>query len=197
MKWVCPHYDEIFHIDEAFDYGKSMCLEIQEKIEGGIGCSPDDAGILAQCVRNAGSGDYLEFGTLFGGSAIIAGLVKKKYGLGGRVVCIDDLEMFYRTKQMILSNAAIFDVVSYLEIHVSKTNPYPLDKLRKFSCIFIDAGHDYHNCKEDWLSARGVADRYIIFHDYDLAHKGVMNTVLEANFPVVFLAHHTAVLEKL
>jgi predicted O-methyltransferase YrrM len=197
MKWYAPNYAEFFQLTNAFEVGKALAMEIGEKIEGGYGGLDTDGGILAQCVKNIGSADYLEMGSLFGASAILAALTKKTYGFGGKVVCIDDLEMFERKEDVIYNNAELFGVRDYIEVKVARTFPYPLDKKRKFGCVYIDAAHDYQNCKQDWMSAREVSDKYVAFHDYDMAHAGVVKAVSEVHWPIVHVASHTAVVEKI
>ena len=47
--------------------------------------------ILLECVERAGDGNYIEIGTLFGGSAISVALLKKWLSQEGLIFCVDPL----------------------------------------------------------------------------------------------------------
>ena len=63
-----------------FDY-------INASIQGHICMTPEEAAVLAEVVNV--DGDHLEIGTMWGGTAIIAALVKKNNGFKGQVIVID------------------------------------------------------------------------------------------------------------
>ncbi len=191
--WVVPRYPPFFPVTDVMEWGKSLHKEIDDGITGKFAMTPADAGILAQAVVNASHGSYLEIGSLFGGSAILAALTKRKYGMAGRVFCIDDGEMTGRS--YIEDNANLFDVV--LGIHRGKSHPFPCEG-QKFQIILIDAGHDYGWCIADWNNAKRHAEKYVIFHDYDPKHEGVVKAAQEAmqEWRAVYVAEHTAVLER-
>jgi hypothetical protein len=185
--------DYLFPLDDAYQFGIDMTKKIDQAIEGGVGSPPDDGAIFAQAVRNAGDGDYLEMGTLFGASAILASLTKKKYGIKGEVVTIDDLVMLQseRNEDTIMRNARLMG--ANITLKIAKTQPFPFPD-RKFNCILIDAGHDICSCLLDWIAAKEVATKYVMFHDYIPSYPGVMSVVKIADFYPVFVAAHTAVL---
>jgi len=185
--------DYLFPLDNAYIFGAEKTKEIDKTIEGICGSPPDDGAIFAQAVRNAGDGDYLEMGTLFGASAILASLTKKKYGIKGDVYAVDDLVMIgnERNEASIMRNARLMGADIILK--VAKTQPFPYPD-KKFNCILIDAGHDICSCLLDWISAKSVATKYVIFHDYIPSYPGVMSVVKMADFYPVFIAAHTAVL---
>ena len=186
----------LFPLDEAWNFGMEMTKKIQETIEGGCGCPEDDGAILAQAIKNAGDGDYLEMGTFFGGSAILASLTKKHFGIKGGVYCIDDLEFFGddRNAATIMRNAE--KMGASINLKVAKTSPFPYQG-RRFNVVMIDAAHDLASCLNDWMSARSVSTKYVLFHDYSPGYGGVTTTVKFADFMPVHISAHTAVLENL
>jgi len=183
-----------FPLDEAWEFGSDTTKKIRETIHGGCGLANDDGAVLAQAVKNAGDGDYLELGTFYGASGILASLTKKKYGIEGEVCCVDDLSgVRERTPADIMNNAEMMN--ASIVLNVSKTSPLPFYN-RKFNCVFIDASHDIQNVFEDWLSVRKVSTKYIVFHDYASAYPGVMAVVRLADFYPVHISAHMAVLEN-
>jgi hypothetical protein len=188
--------DYLFPLDDAYQFGIDATKQIDRTIEGGVGSPPDDGAIFAQAIKNAGDGDYLELGTLFGGSAILAAMTKKKYGIKGSVTAIDDLMMLQdeRNEDTIHRNAKLMGVK--INLKIAKTVPFPFPD-RKFNCVLIDAAHDFCSCMTDWVSVKSVATKYVMFHDYIPSYPGVMSVVKMANFYPVFVAAHTAVLQNL
>ena len=186
----------LFPLDEAWNFGIQTTKRIQETIEGGCGCPEDDGAILAQAIRNAGDGDYLELGTFFGGSAILASLTKKQFGIKGEVFCVDDLEFYgeARNAATIMRNAE--KMGASINLKVAKTSPFPYIG-HKFNVVMIDAAHDLASCLQDWMSARAVSTKYVLFHDYSPGYGGVMAVVKYADFWPVHISAHTAVLENL
>ena len=74
-----------FRLGEAYQYG----VEIHEEIESSIERTPlfaHDAGVLAQVIYNARHSDHVEIGTFYGGSAILAAVVKEHVNLHGKVI---------------------------------------------------------------------------------------------------------------
>jgi len=186
----------IFPVDDAYEFGAKMAHEIDRTIEGGMGAGDGDCAVLAQAVRNAGDGDYLELGTFFGGSAILASLTKKKYGLKGDVYCIDDMECLKekRNAATVMHNAEKMGASIILK--VAKTHPFPWPE-KRFNCSFIDAAHDFVSCLVDWINVRAVSTKYVLFHDYAPSYSGVVSVVKLANFYPVHISSATAVLENI
>ena len=183
----------LFPLDEAWEFGYETTKRISKELVCGI--SDDDGSVLAQTVRNAGDGDYLELGTFFGATAILASLTKKEYGIKGDVCCVDDLQYFKdeRTPATIMNNAERMG--ASIILNVAKTSPIPFLK-RTFNCVFIDASHDIKSVLEDWINVRQVATKYVVFHDYMPRYPGVMEVVKFANFYPVHISAHMAVLES-
>ena len=196
VKFICCYFGRStyqFPLDEAWEFGAETTRKIRETIVGDCGLADDDGSVLAQTVKNAGDGDYLELGSFYGASGILASLTKKEYGIKGDVYCVDDLSgIVPRSPADIMKNAEKMDASIILK--VAKTSPLPFRK--PFNCVFIDAGHDIASVFEDWLNVRKVATRYVVFHDYSAASLGVMAVVRQADFWPVHISAHMAVLEN-
>ena len=118
-----------------------------------------------------GTENYIEIGTLFGGSAILAGL-----NCNGKVYCIDPLDGYYGTGQVdesgILPSCAIVEEnwsrfgldPERLEVFQHKHPPFPSSiEDKRFDVAYIDGGHAYDEVKTDWLELKDRVDKYIIF----------------------------------
>jgi hypothetical protein len=166
-----------FGSGKAYFFGVSIFKEISRLIGGRACGDAHKAGILAQVVANSGDGDHLEIGTLFGASAILAAVVKEKYNIGGRIVCIDPLTGYYGlpkdpesqtapSAKLVMSNADIFGVRDRIELITEPSEPWPLP-----SCLFIsayiDGDHENGQPWRDFLVIQGMVDRYIVFDDLD------------------------------
>ena len=194
--WKLPAYPMAFPLDDAYSWACGEFFAINEAMEGRIASTQEDAAILAQAVRNAGSGNHLEIGTLYGGSAIMAALTKKTFSIPGMVVCVDDMKAIpevTRSPETILANAERLGVRDRIQVIKANSRTWKPDRL--FVSAYIDASHDYVSCRADFETVRKAVSKYAIFHDCDPGHPGVMLAVREA-WPVVYLAHHTAVTER-
>jgi hypothetical protein len=189
-------YPSLFILDEGYEFGIKTAKYIADNMRGKSGHFPNDAGLIAQCVKNAGDGDYLEIGTYWGASAILAYLTKVEFGLGGDVYCIDDLQMGVRSVGDIMNNAEKFN--ANINLKVCKSNPFPLPG-KFFGCVLIDGGHDFVDCWWDWTNIRRRTTKYVIFHDYDIDHRDVMEAVCRArdDYYPVRISDNTAILELL
>ena len=83
--------DSLFPLDGAWVYGYKKFEYVDRWMDGWIVSNPFDVGSLAQMVKNAGNGNHLEIGTAWGGSAIMAALVKRRFGLDGQIVAFDPI----------------------------------------------------------------------------------------------------------
>lgn len=177
--------------DDAYDFGIDTYRYLLRTITGKPGAlGAHDYGILAQCVKAAGNGDYLEIGTLFGHSAFTAALTKRYYGLPGEIVCIDPLNGSSYGKEFdpdtpgipivpktLEDNARRVNV--NLEIVQAKSTPFPISG-RRFAVTFIDGWHLDGQPVMDWRAVKDITDKMVIFHDYDLSHHDVIAACLEA-----------------
>jgi predicted O-methyltransferase YrrM len=198
-KWTAPYYPSLFPHSGVAAFGMGKTVELQQEMLGGIGLTPEDVGVLAQAIVNAGHGDYLELGTLYGGSACLVGHVKEAYGIGGKIFCLDNFHFNPDSYSMAVRNIEEFGIPSRTTIRVGDT--VDVEEVfcgQSFNCILIDASHDYASAFKDFLNVASMATKYIVFHDYDAEHLGVVKAVQDAityGAIPVHVAHHTAVLE--
>lgn len=183
-KW---NHDSLFTFSEAYLLGQELAEQIGERVIGRIAGYPPDHGVLAQMLHNAGDGDHLEIGTLFGGSAILAALIKERYDLDGKVVCVDPMTGYYgkpdpftgemASQDVFYENVARFDLNDRIELIVSTSSDLTLSKRRNFASTFIDGAHDYNRVLADWNLIKWHTDRYVLFDNYDRAFPGVRAAV--------------------
>lgn len=200
-------YESSFQLGEAYNFGVAIAKRINETINGGLACAYSDVGLLAQATcRN---GDHLEFGTLFGATAIAVAATKKEFGISGDVYTIDNGQYQAKLKRrqniqfpddLLAANAELLGVAN--RIHAIQADTWPLPPIvrdMQFASAFIDAGHDYEDCYLDWVSASELAD-IVLFHDYDSSHVGVVETIREAmknpDWWLVHVSNHTAIMER-
>lgn len=177
-------------LGDPYQQGKKMKAAVMETIVkngGKFTMRPADAGAIAQCVYSC-TGDYLEIGTLFGGSAIIAALFAN-----GHVYCIDPFG--YRegqsrapaipTKELVLQNAHEWGADEKMTIFVQKHPPLPPElEGHRFDVALIDGLHTEEGMRADWMNLKDRVDRYILFHDVQVgsphgALRVYENTVLQ------------------
>lgn len=185
------NHDSLFPLTEAYRLGQELAVQIGERITGRIAGYAPDHGVLAQVVQNAGDGDHLEIGTLFGGSAILAALVKEHYGLNGKIVCVDPMSGYYgkpdpitgkmATQDVFYENISRFDLSSRIELIVSMSSQAGLSDRREFKSAFVDGAHDHDNVLADWNRVKQHTTRYVLFDNYDRAFEGVREVVRIAN----------------
>jgi hypothetical protein len=194
VTWIRPVYNPFFQIDDIREWTEDVYDVVSSSIKTGM--DEKDTSIIIQTILNSGDGDYLEIGSLFGASAIIAALTKIRYGIEGDIFCIDDIKA--TGKDYITDNCKKFGVSDRVHLYIEKSHPFPLYKQR-FRTTLIDAGHDYQSCIQDWENAKRVTDKYIIVHDYDPEHPGVVKACREMmrEWIPVLIAGHVLVLEKL
>ena len=209
-KWDYPPYEPAFELTRAYDYGYSVMEDLRERMEGGPGCSNEDAGLLAEVVWRAGHSDHLEFGTLFGATAILAAKVKQQFDFEGEIHCVDNFSFlsdeFDMGEELVRRNAKAVGVDYRLRIIKANTSPLPLDVqnhvVRKgaYGSAYIDASHDFVSCQIDWMNVKNIS-KTVVIHDYDISHMGVVsavrNAMQEPGWWLVHLSEHTAIFEML
>lgn len=186
-------------------------------ITGRIADSDENLARLCRYAVSAGNGDYLEIGTLFGGSAIAVALAKKEAGLTGKVYCIDPLDGYYigaindrgrdiselidisgytPSLEILESNADKLGVK--LEIIQQKSHPFPKQAKRNYVMAYIDGDHWNDAPLNDWLNVRRIVTKYIVFDNVDRQHPSVSLAVIQAmrSWKLVELENGQAVLEN-
>ena len=147
--------------------------------------------VVLYFVSKALSGDYLEIGTLFGGSAISVAILKKLLKQSGLVFCIDPLNGYYRgrfgpnttidphsdgcavTPETLFQNIRLFGVGDKIFVmQASSTDCPSLDAL-EFSVVYIDGDHWNGVPTRDWLYVKDYATRFVIFDNCDDYHLDV------------------------
>lgn len=163
---------------------------IHKKIYGRVADEQNNVRYLMETVRDAGDGDYLEIGVLFGGTMVAAALTKKAFGLGGRCVGIDPLDGFYRKKfkrnnnvdavtkkpvspESVFKNFDIFNISDMCELYPAESYPFPI-KDQTFAVTYIDGDHWGDAPMQDWKSVKDITTRFVIFDNYDEKHPEVM-----------------------
>ena len=157
----------LFELGYVYNNPPEINLKLGKLIQGKV-----ESGILAQMIYNAGGGNHLEIGTYYGGSAIVAGIIKKKYHLSGKIFTIDpenrgELENFRRYR--------VDDIIEKI-----KSNSYPLPVNQKFTTAYIDGDHRWEHPLQDWNSVKDITSKYILFDDCDMNNKHVVKACISA-----------------
>lgn len=193
MSFGSFYFTAMLKFDDAYDFGIATYKHMIRTMLGKPGAlGSHDYALLAQCVKFAADGDYLEIGTAFGYSAIMAALTKKEFNLSGNVVCIDPLNGTHDgfefdpdspgvpiTPETVMENAKRMGVE--LEIVREKSEPFPI-KNRRFAITFIDGWHADGQPLRDWEAVKEVTDKVVMFHDYDDRNPDVVNACKMATF---------------
>lgn len=180
--------------DEAF---QAAAVVVNAYNTGELEGTMADMGIslpwVANMAINAGAGDHVEIGTLWGASAITVALAKKAAGLAGTVYCIDPWPKKRETvavggsgvKKIHLSNATITGVrrnIKKAEVDVklirAKSQPWP-DKLKdhRFVSAYIDGNHISPTPMQDFEECAKRTEYYVGFDNYEEGYLDVMQTV--------------------
>jgi len=123
---------------------------------------------------------YVEIGTKWGGSAIVAGLA------GCEVHCIDHWDYPARRKRATpefvranWENAGLDP--TKLHLHVQRHPPWPeAIKDRKFDIGLIDGTHSEDAALKDFEEMRLHVTKFILFHDFNDQHEGVQKAFWKA-----------------
>ena len=143
-------------------------------LAGRVALWDDDAAIIKE-VASLGE-TYVEIGTLFGGSACIAGMA------GCEVFCIDPLDGYYSAKHnhalrpdpgtgVVATEKIVRDNWEHCGLDPNKLHiykqlhpPWPEGLDQKFDAGFIDGDHSVRGTLDDYLGM-GPRVRYLMFHD--------------------------------
>ncbi len=175
------------------NYGQALVEQIQREIRGRIAHEQHNCNYLAWAIAQAGDGDHLEIGTLFGGTAILAALIKQELGYQGDIWCVDPLDGYYVgtpyeypvdpvsgvpiNEETVWANARAFGVEERLHIIARPSQPWPPElRARTFASAFIDGDHWGEMPWRDWECVYPRTTRYVIFDNYDDRHPAVQQT---------------------
>jgi hypothetical protein len=165
---------------------------VSEEISGRIATPDDELILLGRILAQVVEGNHLEIGVLHGGTAIYSALVKKKLNLGGNVLALDpmsggwwddakDPAGYILTPENTINNIRHFVTKYQLDIDLAPVKSWDFlpdnRKHTEFATALIDGDHSYGGCSTDWNLLKEITTRFIIFHDYDNLHPGVMRTV--------------------
>ncbi len=193
-------------LNEEFRQGMRMKKEVQRIVmkNGGVySMLPADAGAIAQCCANA-PGDYLEIGSLFGGSAIIAALFST-----GHVYGIDPFG--YKPNQtqsaatpsagVVMDNAYEFGTQNKITMFTQKHPPLPPQlENHEFSVAFIDGDHTLQGTRRDWENLKDRVTHYMLFHDVVGTSFGAKEVFMQAaqhpDWERIYYAGKMGVLER-
>ena len=184
----------------------SVIDEVKASIKGRICDLDNNIGIMASYALEAGDGDHLEIGTLFGGSAIVVALLKKRHGVDGKVYCLDPLNGYYYAKKgkridhisgfrvdraTLDYNVWQFGVEDYIEVIEKHSIPFPDElKDKEFVSAYIDGDHWGNAPTIDWENVKDRVSRFVIFDNYDDKHNGVIKACERAAIDPDWLPCH-------
>jgi len=202
----------LFKLGKAYNYGIEASKKMITDITGRACGKPHDYALIAQTVVYAGPGNYVETGTLFGASALVAALTKRKFDIEGMVYCVDPLDGYYGTgnndmsgilptPEVLMENAKKYGVEDRIVYVAKKSIPFPkeLDGLQ-FSMAFIDGDHWKDAPTQDWDNLSKATSKYVMFDNYDRTHPSVINAAEKATadkyFRVVHMSSISFILER-
>ena len=159
-----------FPLRDAYYYGRRLNHELRARLGKQLIQDSETTALLSQAVYYSGDGDYVEIGSLHGGSAITAALVKKEFNLKGSIFCIEP------NPRNIVENAVLFGVADRIFVVQITSDEMIWDKC-KFTCGFIDGDHRDPHPLLDWYMLMNRVSKYILFDDYDKSEPGVEDAV--------------------
>lgn len=200
-------------------FADDLIFDIQRRITGRIACERNNCNYLAWSIAQAGDGDHLEIGTLFGGTAILAALLKQRLGLAGEVYCIDPLDGYYLhtpyacaidpvsgwpvSLEIVQANALEFGVDDRIHFIRSRSQPWPVEMIGKtFASAYIDGDHWQDTPTRDWQCVQQQTHGHVVFDNHDDQHPSVLaagrqakntvgwQTVLETRITLVLRRVH-------
>lgn len=142
-------------------FGKYISSMLDQVMQ--IGITSLDAVAFVNCIIFAGPGDYVEIGTAFGGSAILAALTKRVYQIPGEVYTIDNFKRGISPVE-VNKYATIFGVDDMINIVVGNSHPWPLGD-KKFACGFVDGSHKGLMPAKDFINMSKRITKYIMIDD--------------------------------
>ncbi len=177
---------------ELIRQAQLVVSRVKAEIKGRVADEYANTSLVACAAAMSGSGDHLEIGTLFGGSAIVVALLKQWMGLDGIVVCVDPLEGYYKGTQWacavdpvtnlpidlntVLWNADHFGVQDRIKVVRARSHPWPEElKSRDFASAYIDGDHWGDGPIRDWHNVHPLTCGYVVFDNCDKKHPAVQS----------------------
>lgn len=160
--------------------GHEIFDRVQKDIDGRLAMLRDEGRLLCESINPDDL--YLEVGTLWGGSAILAAHKAQ------RVITIDPLwsdfwadgDTSLKSRKLsiatILDNFHAFRVAHKISIIKASSNPFPLTDIYP-DVFFIDGDHSFEGVRNDWEIASKITKRTILMHDYGNEHEDVTEFV--------------------
>lgn len=161
---------------------------LNERMIGGLHTLPDECDMLYRYASL--EGDHVEIGCMWGGTAILAALAKIENGVKGHVYTIDKMKQGFwdvgdpiygrrvPTLEKVKKNFDTFGVSERVTVIRAESDPLPLPEDVRPRVSFIDGGHNYVDCYNDWMNLREITTGFILFHDYFTGkHPGVQMVV--------------------
>lgn len=180
----------LFEIGDAYEYGMEIAPTIRSQIIGRAIFDDHNAGLLAQAVYYGKHGDHVEIGSLYGASAILAAMVKIKFGMYGDIYCIDPLDDRHRvptdvetgmmaTRRLFWDNMEKFEVSERVNLVTKSSYPWPYSNHR-FATAYIDGDHWGGIPQKDWESVDKYVAYMVVFDDYTYEKPDVQDACLLA-----------------
>ena len=222
---VFPEVDKTF-----FDDVCNLILSMDLKLEGRFAANVKDLTLFACCLHavtknfknsNLPNLAYVEIGSLFGFSAILADFAIKKIDLGSAInlLLIDPLNGYYDSENDLISSYKIDDnqlkknliesnVKNYNLLKGYSANKEIINEVKKHTifCLFIDGDHSYQGLLNDWNNYHNfiVEGGYILIDNIndeswpsvDQVKIKILNQIV-GKFDVIFNSNKTLILKKI
>lgn len=153
----------------------------------------DNAATVGAFAVLGGPGDYVEIGTLWGGSAMVVALMKKYFRVPGKVYCVDPLDGYHVreglfvpnekmeapvTPETLWENASIFGVEDMIVSVPRLSFPWPEELTDNvFTVAYIDGDHVGKMPMNDWESVSPRTSRFVLFDNYEPQYGDVVAAV--------------------
>lgn len=202
--------DELFPLSNGYVLGTELGEKvITNKDFGGRMTSPlHSCGLIGQAISQCEPPYALvEFGTLFGGSAIVMARASKELHGVAPVFCVDVFDEYAISikdekhpdipisPKTVIRNASLFGVADQLVLLPDYTYPLPTEMMNLnhvIGVVHVDANKDYDGVRSDLFSARRLKPRYIVVEDYRSGVPGVVQAVKEMSLFNDFLVVHVS-----
>lgn len=146
---------------------------------------------LGSMVFLAGNGHHVDIGSLYGASAIVAGLVKVQFNLEGTIYCIDPYDAEIRnatvrggpelqgkvsaTPEEFWKNVEQFGLKDRVKLIQKNSHPWPEElKDTVFASAYIDGEHAGDTPLNDFYNLRGRVTQYIGCDNYEESYPDVV-----------------------